>query len=213
MTNKLVVIVKSLKVPKLKEVLLYDMKFLVPNYSCLQNPWLGDYRPQIPVLSVLNWICWTPHPTKFPGYATALLSSSPWLLTSVYYFPHSPSARPSPFAFIFSHILWHIRLKNDHASSVLSVPLNRVTSNFKRRNSNTRTNSQAAKKIQTLFVSLFTAWLLGSTVFFDAHFTTLLTTALACKTNRAEAVFVCKISAENFAYLLNKRSRTVDSPP
>jgi len=29
------------------------MKFLVPNYSCLQNPWLGDYRPQIPVLSVL----------------------------------------------------------------------------------------------------------------------------------------------------------------
>ena len=29
------------------------MKFLVPNYSCLQNPRLGDYRPQIPVLSVL----------------------------------------------------------------------------------------------------------------------------------------------------------------
>ena len=30
------------------------MKFLVPNYSCLQNPWLGDYLPQIPVLSVLS---------------------------------------------------------------------------------------------------------------------------------------------------------------
>jgi hypothetical protein len=29
------------------------MKFLVPNYSCLQNPCLGDYRPEIPVLSVL----------------------------------------------------------------------------------------------------------------------------------------------------------------
>jgi len=29
------------------------MKSLVPNYSCLQNPWLGGYRPQIPVLSVL----------------------------------------------------------------------------------------------------------------------------------------------------------------
>ena len=29
------------------------MKFLVPNYSCLQNPWLGGYRPQFPVLSVL----------------------------------------------------------------------------------------------------------------------------------------------------------------
>ena len=27
------------------------MKFLVPNYSCLQNPWLRGYRPQIPVLS------------------------------------------------------------------------------------------------------------------------------------------------------------------
>ena len=45
------------------------MKFLVPNYSCLQNPWLGGYRPQIPVLSVLNWICWNPpsHRTKFLG--------------------------------------------------------------------------------------------------------------------------------------------------
>ena len=36
------------------------MKFLVPNYSCLQNPWLGGYRQQIPVPSVLNWICWPP---------------------------------------------------------------------------------------------------------------------------------------------------------
>ena len=24
------------------------MKFLLPNYSCLQNPWLGDYRPPDP---------------------------------------------------------------------------------------------------------------------------------------------------------------------
>ena len=40
------------------------MKFLVPNYSCLQNPWLRGYRPQIPVLSVLNWICWTHPPEK-----------------------------------------------------------------------------------------------------------------------------------------------------
>jgi len=35
------------------KILLYEMKFLVPNYSCLQNPWLGGYRPQTPVLSVL----------------------------------------------------------------------------------------------------------------------------------------------------------------
>jgi len=38
MTNKLVVIINSLKVPKIKKILLYKMKFLVPNYSCLQNP-------------------------------------------------------------------------------------------------------------------------------------------------------------------------------
>ena len=29
------------------------MKFLVPNYSYLQNPWLGGCRPQIPVFSAL----------------------------------------------------------------------------------------------------------------------------------------------------------------
>ena len=53
MTNKLVAIINSLKVPKVYKILLYEMKFLVPNYSCLQKPWLGGYRPQIPVLSVL----------------------------------------------------------------------------------------------------------------------------------------------------------------
>ena len=53
MTDKLVVILNSLKVPKIKKILLYEIKFLVPNYSCLQNPWLGGYRSQIPVLSVL----------------------------------------------------------------------------------------------------------------------------------------------------------------
>jgi hypothetical protein len=26
------------KVPKIKKILLYEMKFVVPNYSCLQNP-------------------------------------------------------------------------------------------------------------------------------------------------------------------------------
>jgi hypothetical protein len=68
MPNKLVVIISSLKVPKINTILLYEMKFLVPKYSCLQNPWLVGYHPQIPVLSVLNWICWTPPPrTKFLG--------------------------------------------------------------------------------------------------------------------------------------------------
>jgi len=36
--NKLVVNINSLKVPEIKKRLLYEMKFLVPNYSCLQNP-------------------------------------------------------------------------------------------------------------------------------------------------------------------------------
>jgi len=49
----LVVIINSLKLPKIKKILLYEMKFLVPNYSCLQNLCLGGYCPQVPVLSVL----------------------------------------------------------------------------------------------------------------------------------------------------------------
>jgi hypothetical protein len=38
MTNKLIVVINSLKYQKIKEILLYEMKFLVPNYSWLQNP-------------------------------------------------------------------------------------------------------------------------------------------------------------------------------
>ena len=53
MTNKLVVTTNSLKYQKIKKILLYEMNFFLPNYSCLQNPWLRGYRPQIPVLSVL----------------------------------------------------------------------------------------------------------------------------------------------------------------
>ena len=48
------------------------MKFLVPNYSCLQNPWLGGYHPKIPILCVLcpqlNLLNTPPPPrTKFVG--------------------------------------------------------------------------------------------------------------------------------------------------
>ena len=47
------------------------MKFLVPNYSCLQNPWLAGYRPQIPVLSVLcPQLNLLNPPNKIPRYAT-----------------------------------------------------------------------------------------------------------------------------------------------
>ena len=38
LTLPLVVIINNLKVPKIKKILLYEVKFLVPNYSCLQNP-------------------------------------------------------------------------------------------------------------------------------------------------------------------------------
>jgi len=48
MTNKLVVIINSFKVPKMKKILLYEMKFLVPNYSYLQNPCLGGLPPPDP---------------------------------------------------------------------------------------------------------------------------------------------------------------------
>ena len=38
MTNKLVGIINSLKVPKIKKILLYEIKIILPNCSCLQNP-------------------------------------------------------------------------------------------------------------------------------------------------------------------------------
>ena len=49
---------------KIKKILLHEMKFLVLNYSCLQNPWLGATVPRspFPLSSVLNWICWNTHP-------------------------------------------------------------------------------------------------------------------------------------------------------
>ena len=58
MTNKLVFIINRFKIPKIKKILQYGMKFLVPNYSCFQNPCVRGYRPQIPILSILKWICW-----------------------------------------------------------------------------------------------------------------------------------------------------------
>jgi len=59
MTNKLVVIIDSLKIGKIKKILLHEMKFLLPNNSCLQNPWVAVTAPRSP-FSVLKWICWKP---------------------------------------------------------------------------------------------------------------------------------------------------------
>jgi len=55
------------------------MKFLVPNYSCLQNPWLGATAPRTPfsLSYVFNLICWTPPPpNKTPGYATDIYNDT-----------------------------------------------------------------------------------------------------------------------------------------
>ena len=63
------------------------MKFPVPNYSCLQNPSLWGYRPQIPVLCVLcpqlNLLNPAP-PIKIPGYATAQCKGDSILWQGVY---------------------------------------------------------------------------------------------------------------------------------
>ena len=70
MTDKLVVIINSLKVPKTKKILLYEMKFFVPITAAFRTPWLGalrlpDPRSLYPQLNLLN-----PPPNKTPGYAT-----------------------------------------------------------------------------------------------------------------------------------------------
>jgi hypothetical protein len=69
MANKLVVIINSLKVPKIKKIVLYEMKFLVSNYSCLQNPLLRDFHPPDPgsvcPLSSTEFV--EPPQTKFLG--------------------------------------------------------------------------------------------------------------------------------------------------
>ena len=80
------------------------MKFLVPNYSCLQNPLTrGGYGPQIRFLSVLNWICWTPPPrTKFLGtpLAACYSATSKHPEDSKLYSKHCQNLRSH------NHLLW-----------------------------------------------------------------------------------------------------------
>jgi len=71
MTNKLVVIINSLNVPKIKKILLHEMKFLVPNYSCLQNPMTRGLLPPDPrSFCSLSSTEFVDPPNKIPGYAT-----------------------------------------------------------------------------------------------------------------------------------------------
>ena len=73
MTNNLVVIINSLKVPKLKNILLYEMKFLVPNYSCFQNRGLPPPDPRsLCPLSSTEFVEPPLPPKEIPGYATGV---------------------------------------------------------------------------------------------------------------------------------------------
>jgi len=84
MTDKLAVIINSIKAAKIKKLLLYEMKFLVPNYSCLQNPSLARATAPRSPFSVLypqpNLL--NPPPNKIPGYATATQKISVSLRTA-----------------------------------------------------------------------------------------------------------------------------------
>ena len=84
MTNKLVVIINSLKVPKIKKTLLYEMKFLVPNYSCLQIRGLPPPDPRsLCPLSSTEFVD-PPRKKKFLG--TPLASMITWLKHSGFLF-------------------------------------------------------------------------------------------------------------------------------
>ena len=72
MTNKLVVIINSLKVAKIKKILLYEMKFLVPNYSCLTSGLPSPGPNFLCPLSSTEYLKPSPPPNKIPGYATAV---------------------------------------------------------------------------------------------------------------------------------------------
>jgi hypothetical protein len=59
------------KVPKIKKSLVYEMKFLVPNWSCLHNHWLGGLpTPDPRSLFPLSSTEFVALPNKIPGYAT-----------------------------------------------------------------------------------------------------------------------------------------------
>ena len=78
MTNKLVVIINSLKVPKIKKILLYEKKFLVPNCSCPQIPVLPVHCPQLNLWNL-------PTRTKFlgtPPFVRETQVTSNWNITS-----------------------------------------------------------------------------------------------------------------------------------
>ena len=78
------------------------MKFVVPNYSCLQNPWLGGYRPPDPrSLCPLSWTEFVEHPrTKFLG--TPLIYTKVFQMVLSPKFPHQNSPNVSLLSHVFN---------------------------------------------------------------------------------------------------------------
>ena len=112
MTNKLVVIINSLKLPKIKKILLYEMKFLVPNYSCFQNPWLGAAAPRSTFsLSSTEFV--DPPPTKFLG------KPLPMILYSVTRISEEEYKSWNCLLYVFSDVLSR-RLRPNYLGTVLS---------------------------------------------------------------------------------------------
>ena len=100
---------------------IYEMKFLVPNYSCLQNSWLGGYCPQIPVLSVLcpqmNLLNRPSPRTKLLGTPlkwSAVICGFKWD-TDWFRIVHTHSTKPKRFIFI-------------NADEVVNAPLSKTVS-------------------------------------------------------------------------------------
>jgi len=129
MINKLVVVINSLNVKKFKKILLYEMKFLLPNYICLQNTWLGATATRSPfsLSSVFNWICWIP-PNKIPGYATARRSVRTFLrrkyliiLSSIYNLSFRHRTQHFVFLLIFLNIYILFSLFNSYFTSCFVI--------------------------------------------------------------------------------------------
>jgi len=107
MTNKLVVIINSLKVPKIKKILLYEMKFLVPNHrlppeSLTRGLPPPDPRSPCPLSSTEFIEPPPPHRTKF--LRTPLLNGDvPRQNGNVTYSVNRPLMVPVYFSIHYEH--------------------------------------------------------------------------------------------------------------
>jgi hypothetical protein len=83
MTNKLVVVINTHKETKIEKILLLELKFLVPNNNCIQNPLLRGYRPQIAFcLASTEFVEPPPKPNNISGYATGVEAAQHRILSS-----------------------------------------------------------------------------------------------------------------------------------